>query len=219
MSSAIDRMWNIRDAVLEWLYIEHAELRSPSRMEIDDIQRAVGWQVDPITEDELDRDAGYLREKDYIRATDTFGRTLLRPKITALGADFAARGVSVRPGPERVATTNGVTNNFNITNNAPSQMAFNSSGVTQTMTIEGKRQQINGVADALERFADNTPEVADRARDVAGELRAASADPEANASKIQTLLTTVAGIGALVNSDAGQQLMQMAGQVLQALPF
>lgn len=215
VTTEISRMWSIRDAILAWLYQEDAALRQPTQVDADSIQQSVNWQADPITDEELSRDCRYLTESGYMRSTATMQGVMLRPVIIARGSDLAARGVSVQPGPERFATTTGVTNNFNITNNGPSQMAIQSTDFTQTLTVEGQRQQIDAIATALEEYASQNPESAGRVGTLPDELREASSDPVENRGKLLTLLSAVVGIGALANSEGGQQLMQLAAPLIQ----
>ncbi|MFE1595099.1 hypothetical protein [Nocardia sp. NPDC058705] len=217
VTTEISRMWSIRDAILAWLYQEDAALREPTHVDAERIQESVSWQAAPITDEELSRDCRYLIESGYMRATATMQGVMLRPLITARGSDFAARGVSVQPGPERFAATTGVTNTFNITNNGPSQMAIQSTDFTQTLTVEGQRQQIDAVATALDEYAAQSPEAAGRVGNLPDELREAGSDPVANRGKLQTLLSAVVGIGALANSAGGQQLMQLAAPLIQSL--
>lgn len=219
MSAAVDRMWSIRDAILAWLYEEKANLRAPQTITAEQIRNAVGWTAEPITDDELVRDGTYLEEEEYIRGIGNFGSLLpVHPELTARGENFAAKGVSVRPGPERQAITTGVTNTtYNF--HAPSQVAINSSDFEQTLTIEGQKDQVNAVADALDEYAAQDLPNAAQARGLAGDLRDAAMAPEQNAGRLRTLLATVVGIATTSAGTAiGQQLTEAAVALLQALP-
>ncbi|WP_280248798.1 serine recombinase [Nocardia abscessus] len=219
MSAAVDRMWNIRDAILAWLYEEKASLRSPGHITAEQVQNAVQWAAEPINEEELLRDVNYLRERDYLRGRDSWGDLLpIDPEITAAGEDFAAQGISVRPGPPQTAITTGVTNNhWTINNSGSAQMAFNSTDFTQNMTVEDKRKQINAVADTLERYADQELDNAEQARELAQQIRDAAEEPEQNAGVLRTLLTTAVGVVAsAAGTELGQQVMQL---VTAALPM
>src|SRR5690606_13910348 len=146
-------------AILAWLYEEKAALQTPRSVNYDDIAEAVGWVAEPITDEELRRDITYLREMGYVWGIEAFGGDVFNPVITSEGENFAAQGISVRPGPPQPATTSGVTHNYNITNNAPAQMAINSDGYSQTMTVEAQQDQITTISDLLDQFAseDNAP--------------------------------------------------------------
>lgn len=213
-----DRMWNIRDAILAWLYQEQAALKRTGVVNAPMIQAAVNWSAAEITLDELDRDCEYLVEMEYISGQWAHGSLLLSPRITPKGENLAAQGISVRPGPPREAIITGVTNHhWNINNSGSAQMAINSSNFTQNMTVEAKQKRITQVADALDAFADERPADAERARQVATDLREAADDPEANAGALRTLLTSTVGVVAAgAGTTIGQHVMQL---VTAALPM
>ncbi|WP_280420633.1 serine recombinase [Nocardia carnea] len=219
MSVNEDRMWSIRDAILKWLYEEKAAVRQPRTVETSTIQAAAGWEADPITDDELLRDFGYLMEMGYVTGKGTWGGPPLRPAITASGENLAVQQLSVRPGPPRPAITSGVTNNHvTINNHGPAQNAVNSSGFTMNMTVEDKQKQLNEVADALDNFAAEYPETGDQAHAVAVGIREAAVEPEANVGALRTLLTNAVGVVAAgAGTEIGQQVMQLATGALPML--
>ncbi|WP_280413466.1 serine recombinase [Nocardia asiatica] len=199
------------------MYEEKAALRTPDRITYDQVAEAVQWAADPITDDELRRDVAYLKDMNYIDGIATWGSDLINPTITTAGENFAAQGISVRPGPPQTAITTGVTNNWNINNSGSAQMAFNSSNFTQNMTVEDKRKQINEVADTLERYADQELDNAEQARELAHQIRDAAEEPEQNAGVLRTLLATAVGVVAsAAGTELGQQVMQL---VTAALPM
>lgn len=219
MTATVDRMWSIRDAILAWLYQEKAALRTPDRITYDKVAESVHWAADPITDEELGRDVAYLKDMNYIDGIATWGGDLINPTITTAGENFAAQGISVRPGRPQTAITTGVTNNWNINNSGSAQMAFNSSNFAQNMTVEDKRNQINEVADTLERYADQGPDNADQARELAQQIRDAAEEPEQNAGALRTLLATAVGVVAsAAGTELGQQVMQLVTAALPMLP-
>ncbi|MGW5514237.1 serine recombinase [Nocardia africana] len=217
--SAVDRMWNIRDAILAWLYEEKAANRRPARITAEQIHDAVGWSDQPISEEELIRDGNYLLEKGYIAGDGVWGPLPVNPYITVAGDDFAAQGISVRPGPPQPANTSGVTNNYHITNHGPSQTAINSSHFQQNQVIGAEQDPFNAVADALDEYAAQGHEKADDARSMADEIREAAKDPEEGAGKLRTLLATAIGVAVTAaGHEIGQQINDLAVAALQSLP-
>ncbi|WP_280508035.1 hypothetical protein [Nocardia flavorosea] len=222
-AARVDRMWNIRDAILAWLYQEKVALRTPNSIQPAAVSQAVGWAADPITPDEILRDGAYLVEGGLIRSMAAAADgSLLFPEITAAGEQHAERAVSVRPGPEREAVTTGINNTYNITNNAPSQLAFNSSDVTQTLTVESQVKRINAVADALSELAEVEEDGAraEQARTLASDLREAAAEPERNVGPLRAFLGTAVSIAATAaGSQVGQAVGQLSIEALQGLPI
>lgn len=219
MSSNADRMWSIRDAILLWLYEMKAALHSPASLTATAVQEGAGWAAEPLTQDEVDRDAKYLAAAGYIRGDwEIGGRGMSVPAITHNGETLVARGISVRPGLERPAEPTGVTHTYNITNHAPAQMAINSSDFAQNMTLEAKQERVNQVADALDRYADEGLDRAQEARSLAEQIREAGGDVEANVGPLRALLASAVSVIAVsAGTEVGQQVMALATGVLPML--
>ena len=218
MSVEEDRMWNIRDAILAFLYKEKAALRRPNHLGSTEIEQSVGWAADPINEDELNRDASYLESMGLIEGHRTWGGGLIQPRITAEGENKAAEGVSVRPGPPRDAVITGDTN-ITINNHGPSQNAVNSAGAVLNMTVEAQQDRAVAVADLLDALADQGHAQAEQARELSTELRDVSTDPVSNVDKLRLLLSTAMGVAATAAGSAvGQQITQAAISAIQGLP-
>ncbi len=140
------------------------------------------------------------------------------PRITSAGEKLVASGLSVRPGPPQPANTTGVTNNYNITNNAPAQVAINSNDFTQTLTVEAKADRVNAVADALDQYIAGEPPNADEVRELATEIRSAAGAPEENKTKLQALLAAAIGaVTAAAGTEIGQLVTQLALGAIQSL--
>lgn len=218
MGVAVDRMWNVRDAVLAWLYEEAANGHRSPHPDAEAIQTTVNWAADPIDIREVHDATNYLKAEGLITGTGAMGGGVVRPFITSLGENTAAKGMTLRPGPEREANLTGVTNNYTFNNHGPSNNAVNSSDFTQTITVDQKTEKILEVADALEAHAETGPANADEARRIAADLREAAAEPEENKSKLQSFLATAIGALALsAGTTAGQQATQLAVEALQSL--
>lgn len=218
MTDAIDRMWNVRDAILLWLYSEAAEGNRHPRIALDDVHRVTGWAADPIESEDVAQATFYLKDQGLISGSGSSGGGVLRPSITSAGENQAASGMSVRPGPPKEANTTGVTNNYTFNNHGPSNNAVNSSDFTQTITVDQKTEKILEVADALEAHAESGPANADEARRLAADLREAAAEPEENKSKLLAYLGNAIGAFTLAaGTTAGQHATQLAVEALQSL--
>lgn len=219
MSQNVDRMWNIRDAILAWLYEQAAALKSPDKIDAAEIQHAVHWQAADMTDEELRRDAQFLLDEQLIQGVPTFGGGVVRPRITSEGEKFAAKGISVRPGPEKQANITGVTNNYTFNNSGPTQIAVNSQDFEQNMTVEAKAERANAIADALDRLAEEEAAAnGEQVRELAGEVRRTAAEPGENNTGLKAaLLNVISAVSSFANSQAGQQIVQMAVNLLPAL--
>jgi hypothetical protein len=218
MTNAIDRMWNIRDAVLLWLYTETAEGHSHPHISLDEIHRVAGWVAEPIETKEIAQATNYLKEQGLISGSGSFGGGVHRPSITSNGENQAATGMSVRPGPPKEVNTTGVTHNYTFNNHGPANNAVNSSDFTQTITVEQKTEKILEVADALDKHAAEGAVNADDAQQIAADLREAATDPVGNRARLQAYLG--AAIGAFtfaVGNAASQQATDLAVSAIQSL--
>ncbi|MCZ4519448.1 serine recombinase [Rhodococcus ruber] len=218
MTSAVDRMWNIRDAFLLWLYEEAASGNRHPHINIDAIHEAAGWAAEPMTEDEVADATNYLKAEKQIDGPQAWGGGVIRPSITSTGEKQAATGMSVRPGTERPANVTGITNNFNITTHGTANLAVNSSDFTQTITVGEKSQNIVNVADALDQYAAQEPPNATDVRRVASDLRSAASDPDANKVSLRGLLgSAIAAVAIAASTEVGQQVTELAVGTLQSL--
>jgi len=220
MSYAAERVWSARDAILLWLYEMKMQGNSSPVVDVDDVQAAADWAAESITPDEVADATNYLKDQGYIKGSGAFGGGVPRPMITSKGENLVAQGLSVRPGPPQEANTTGVTNNYNVTTHAPTNVAIGSHNFAQT--IAPTDEQIEGllaVADALEQLlASQEPVDADRVQALAEDLRTAAAEPEQDKNKLMTILSNVIGaVTVAAGSQLGQQVTQLAVGAIQSL--
>ena len=218
MSTAVDRMWNIRDAILAWLYEAKATMEHIREVDAEPLQAAVGWASDPITDNELRRDVGYLLEENFIRGIETYGGSLIRPELTARGENHAARAVSVRPGDEREANPTGgtVTNSFTFNNNGAANYAVGGNNISQTANYSAPEEVLSTLAGLLDSVASEHPDGADDIRELAEEIRAADDLAEPTAQR-GFFIRALQGLNNFLGSEAGQQAFQLASTGLQAV--
>ncbi|WP_282775848.1 hypothetical protein [Nocardia sp. CC201C] len=214
MTTAEDRMWSICDAILLGLYRQSfAGERAPG---IVGLMASAGWAGAPVTTEEWATATEYLSGAGYITGPRMYGQGVALAEITTQGMDQAASGRTVRPGADQPANVTGVSNTYNITNNAPSQMAFSSSDFTQNMTVQAKVDRLRALSDDLDRFADQQMADSTEVHRLTRELRTAANDPEQNSATITALFASLLGaITTAAGTTAGQQMMQ---QVLAFMP-
>ncbi|MFC9517529.1 hypothetical protein ACFTSD_17530 [Nocardiaceae bacterium NPDC056970] len=216
MSSAADRMWEVRDLVLAHLYEASAEMRTITELRSHDFGAAIAGAS--INENELDQALKYLLEKGYAKGKTVWGGQILRPEITAFGEDYVARGLSVRgpaDGPRAV----------------PSSVVIHASGNTNvsvgshhvTQSIESGDvviEKVRGVAAALEKAAagEGVPAAAaEEARDLAQEIGSASDEDSTDKMKLRALLGKVLSSAVVaLGTAAGSEVATLA---IEALPL
>ncbi|WP_188487655.1 serine recombinase [Williamsia phyllosphaerae] len=220
MSAGADRAWNARDAILLWLYEMKMQGNGSPVVDVGDVQAAANWAAEPITADEVASATNYLKDQGYIKGSGAFGGGVPRPAITSDGENLVAQGLSVRPGPAQQANTTGVTNTYNVTTNAPTNVAIGSNNFTQTFAPTGEQvESLLAVANALERLlASQEPVDAGRVEALADDVRAAAAEPEQDKNKLMAILSNVIGaVSTAAGSEMGQQVTNLAVGVIQSL--
>lgn len=219
MSEAADRVWSVRDAILLWLYEQNMQGVHAPPVDIESVEDVAQWAADPITPAEVAAATGYLKDEGYIKGSAAWGGGVPRPLITSRGENQVAQAVSVRPGPPQQANTTGITNNYHVTTNAPTNVAIGSQNFTQAITPTPEQvDSLLAVADALEQLASREPVDADQAQALVDELRAAAAEPEQDRNRLVMVLGNVIGaITLAASSELGQQVTQLAVSAIQSL--
>lgn len=217
MTTAEDRMWNVRDAILLWLYQQKIAGNSGSTRDLARLNADVQWVAEPIANDDWQQATEYLRNGGYITGQGTWGGGTIRASITPRGEHIAAAKQSVRPGPTQPAITTGVTNNYHITNNGPAQVAIGSSDFNQTLTVGSSEDKLTTLAELLDRFAEDNPENADEARSVAEDIRESSADPNRPMAAVRALMASaISTVAVAAGTEIGQQVTDLAVSVIQS---
>ncbi|MGW4718243.1 hypothetical protein [Nocardia sp. NPDC004260] len=218
MTTAEDRAWNVRDAILLWLYRETIAGNRMPRYDLARVGEAVDWASDPITADDWDQATRYLESTGYITGTVGYGSGVARPSITPKGEEMAASGRSVRPGPAREANTTGVTNVYKtiITHHGHGPVAVNSRDFSQSNTVGTPVDELKSLIQSLYAYADDGGDNADEIRRQADDLNDAASDPENNQTRIRTGLLSL--IGTLTTAAGGAAGHELAQAVLQLMP-
>ncbi|MEV6432963.1 serine recombinase [Nocardia sp. NPDC051463] len=217
MTTAEDRMWNVRDAILLWLYQEKISGNPAPRPDLGRLATDVGWAAEPIADGDWGQATSYLKSEGYITGSESWGGGVIRPMITSKGENTAAAKKSVRPGSTQPANTTGVTNNYHITNNGPAQVAIGSSDFNQTLTVGSSDDKLTTLAELLDRFAEDNPENADEARSVAEDIREASADSNRPMAALRALMASaISTVAVAAGTEIGQQVTDLAVSVIQS---
>ncbi|MEV6340282.1 caspase family protein [Nocardia vinacea] len=98
VASAVDRTWSVRDAVLQWLYLETMQGTRMPTLNASDVGMSVGWAGAPFTDAEVNDASLWLRERGLLDGQGVWGGGIVRPRITPAGEQIADPGKSVRGG-------------------------------------------------------------------------------------------------------------------------
>lgn len=133
-----ERLWNLRDGVLAWLYELRLEGATIAEAKPAAFMEATSWSGSEVTREEVNAALEWLIEEGYVDGTGTMQRIVLRPKLTPYGEKYAASGKSVRdlPGVAEVQSPY-----LHIEGSSGVAVAFNSPGATQTVTSDRRRNK------------------------------------------------------------------------------
>ncbi|MFI2402734.1 hypothetical protein ACH46Q_11355 [Micrococcus luteus] len=209
-----------RGAEVEWQVLTSIQKRPDSHESYD---AALAAEVDgePITAEEVRDAAARLQEGGYITAMKTWGRDLLRPKLTARGANLLANDLttitptqqeapmthidnstSIKAGRDVVSPVVGNENTVNVVSASGDGSQAGSSFEQLRRGIEEARAELGDAADELLEHVDAAQELV-------------SVKPSAARSLVQTVQDRLAEF---TGSAAGAGLMTLAAQVAANLP-
>ena len=220
VNEAVERQWNVRDAVLKWLYLRTAEGAHAPVPHVDEVMNAVGWEGTPITREEVSKATTHLRERGFIKGTAVLGGGVPRPIITADGELYADRGVSVRDQFEARVPAN-TTNNITFHGNVTGNVAAGSTHVTQSFDARVTIEKVNAVADMLAKaVADRgvDDEQAREATEIVETLRLEAG--RSNWVRVREMLGKAFSAAAMATATAGgEALPQLVMDAMQSLPM
>lgn len=216
--SGDERMWDIRDAVLLWLYQQAVQGNRTPHRNAAQIQAAAQWGGAPIEERELADATKALHAAGLITGTNGWGAGFMLPELTPSGEALVASGQSCRPGPAQPInppTVNHITTHVH----APSQLAIGNRDVEQTLTIGRTDDKLITVADALEAFlAEQEPANADEVRRLALELREVAALPDRDDNRVKVTLASIIGaVASSAGTEIGQQVTTLVLDAMRSL--
>lgn len=212
-----------RDALLHWLYECHAS-GNPRPVASDISKTGYGSFFGlAFNEQELNDAALWLLDFGFINGSKAWGPGVPRPAITPLGQQVAESGRSVNDeSSSTVAADAPGAVNITISDSQNVNLAANSSGATQSMTLNiDNRKQIVAVADALEQslpLLGLDEAEASEAKVVARGLRQIIAEPEPDRGRIKQLLDKASSVAiAGAGSAIGAGIAALAQQAMQGL--
>lgn len=80
-----ERLWNLRDGVLAWLYELRVEGNTIAEALPVPFMTATSWSDTEVTREELNTALEWLMEEGYVDGTGTMQRIVLRPSLTPYG--------------------------------------------------------------------------------------------------------------------------------------
>lgn len=205
-----ERLWNLRDGVLAWLYELRLEGATIAEAKPAAFMEATSWSDTEVTRDEVNAALEWLMEEGYVDGTGTMQRIVLRPKLTPYGEKYAASGKSVRdlPGVAEVQSPY-----LHIEGSSGVAVAFNSPGATQTVNVQRKVEQARTLADAIEQ---GLPAVTDEqvraaAEELVSDLRGESSSDSPSPGRLKTLATAaMTSIATAAGTEVGKVVVEAA---------
>lgn len=206
----VERLWNLRDGVLAWLYELRVEQVTISEAEPTAFMAATSWSETVVTAAELNSAIDWLKDEGYVDGVSTMQGIVLRPCLSAYGERYAASGKSVRDLPGVVEVQSPY---LHIEGSKDVAVAFGSYHVTQTVSVHQKLEQAQVLAEAIEQAL---PAVSDEkiradAEKVAAEIRAESSSETPKPGRLKALAATaVTSIATAAGTDIGKAIAQAA---------
>lgn len=205
-----ERLWNLRDGVLAWLYELRVEGASIAEAKPAAFMEATSWSETEVTREELNAALEWLMEEGYVDGMATAQRIVVRPHLTPYGEKYAASGKSVRdlPGVADVQSPY-----LHIEGSSGIAVAFNSPGATQTVNVQQKIEQAHVLADAIERAL---PAVTDEptraaAAELVLEIRSESNAGSPSPGRLKALATTaMTSIATAAGTEVGKMIIEAA---------
>lgn len=215
VNAAVDRVWNVRDAVLRWLYIKAMVQDSHHPvLNADDVAKTVDWRDDALRTSEIEKASSWLLEQGYLKGAASWGHGVVRPTITPKGEALMDAGRSVRSGGESGQPQGSVyiSDSTNV--------AVHSPGARQSYSTLVQIEKANEVATALEAAAREPgvpPDVVTEAERTAAEIRMETSHPQPDLGKLKQLLfSTMTALAGAFGQSAGTDLAHVASQALQS---
>lgn len=205
-----ERLWNLRDGVLAWLYELRLEGATIAEAKPAAFMEATSWSDAEVTREEVNAALEWLIKEGYVDGTGTMQRIVLRPKLTPYGEKYAASGKSVRdlPGVAEVQSPY-----LHIEGSSGVAVAFSSPGTTQTVNVRQKVDQARTLADAIEQVL---PALADEQVRAAGEelvsdIRSESNSDSPSPGRLKTLATAaMTSIATAAGTEVGKVIIEAA---------
>lgn len=205
-----ERMWSLRDGVVAWLYGLRVDGATISNAEPAAFMTAISWADTEVTSAELNEAVRWLKTEGYADGQDTFQGVILRPHLTAYGEKYAASGKSVRDLP---GVAEAQSPYLHIENSSGVAVAFHSAGATQNVNVQQKIEQVQALANAIERalpiLADD--QVRATAEGLVSEIRTELNSATPTPSRFKALATAaMTSIATAAGTDLGKGIIETA---------
>jgi hypothetical protein len=205
-----ERLWNLRDGVLAWLYELRIAGTTIAEALPEPFMTATSWSGTEVTRDELNAALEWLMQESYVDGTRTMQRIVVWPHLTPYGEKYAASGKSVRDLPGVAEVQNPY---LHIEGSSGVAIAFNSPGATQTVNVRQKVEQARTLADAIEQAL---PAIADvqvcaAAEELVSEIRSESNSDSPSPGRLKTLATAaMTSIATAAGTEVGKVMIEGA---------
>lgn len=205
-----ERLWNLRDGVLAWLYELRITGTAIAEALPEPFMTATSWSDAEVTREELNDAVEWLMDEGYVDGTGTMQRVVVRPRLTPYGEKYAASGKSVRdlPGVAEVQSPY-----LHIEGSSGVAVAFHSPGSTQNVNFQQRIEQARNLADAIERAlpAVTDDQVHANAEELVAAIRAESSSETPAPGRLKALATAaMTSIATAAGTDLGKAIVEAA---------
>ncbi|MDQ0730442.1 hypothetical protein [Arthrobacter sp. B1I2] len=210
----------VRSAVLQWLYDESLDGKSSPNISGFSSSKYGSFYGTTFTEGEIAQATRYLREEQLLQGKAAMGGGVIRPQITTYGMqriEHEDKPATVLAS-ERASVT--YINNFN--NDGPVNLATNSPGAQQSITLT--TTQINGARMAASAFSQTLPILGipenrqTEAKQVIAELEDETAAVTPQPGKLKSLLNKVIELAVLGTAEgAVGAVVSLAEKAIEGL--
>lgn len=205
-----ERLWNLRDGVLAWLYELRITGTAIAEALPEPFMTATSWSDAEVTREELNDAVEWLIDEGYVDGTGTMQRVVVRPRLTPYGEKYAASGKSVRdlPGVAEVQSPY-----LHIEGSSGVAVAFHSPGSTQNVNFQQRIEQARNLADAIERAlpAVTDDQVHANAEELVAAIRAESSSETPAPGRLKVLATAaMTSIATAAGTDLGKAIVEAA---------
>lgn len=205
-----ERLWNLRDGVLAWLYGLRVEGATIAEAKSAAFMEATSWSDTEVTRDELNDAVEWLMEEGYVDGAGTMQRVVVRPRLTPYGEKYAASGKSVRdlPGVAEVQSPY-----LHIEGSSGVAVAYHSPDATQNVNFQQRIEQARNLADAIERALPVVADVQARANaeELVSAIRAESSAEIPVPGRLKVLATAaMTSVATAAGTDLGKAIVEAA---------
>jgi hypothetical protein len=96
VTDPVDRRWQVRQALVKWLFLRALDGITMPVLSSEAIAAAVNWSDRELTTDEVNQASDWLKDQGLIEGQGVWGGGIPRPRLTSRGEAVAESTQSLR---------------------------------------------------------------------------------------------------------------------------